>query len=474
MNNLNSSVRKNLLYNGAYQLFAILVPLITTPFLTRTIGSYGIGEYGFAYSIAYYFTLFVKLGLNNYGSREIALSRENKKDTSSKFWEIYLFQVFLCIAFVLLYLVYVFYISSNRRISLVFAMMVLSSGIDVMWFFWGLEEFRLTVRRDFIIKVLTTICIFCFIRQPEDTWKYCALISASLLVSQAILIISIKSRVEWVRPSINSVIKHIKPNLVLFIPIIAISLYKSMDKIMLGMMSTEVEVGFYQSSENLIQVPVTLIASIGTVMQPRMSIMVSNKVNQEDIDGLFNKSIGIAMFLSTSLGFGLMTVAREFVPMFFGKGFEKCILLFYVLLPSCLFIAFANVIRTQYLIPYKKDREYVISLLCGAFINLAFNSALIPRLQSVGAAIGTLLAESSVCIVQSILMRKDKGVKQYVRIALPFVVSGVAMFLIWNWVVIDLGNKVINLGVKIFAAGGTYLLILYVLNRLFRKCFARR
>jgi O-antigen/teichoic acid export membrane protein len=245
-----------------------------------------------------------------------------------------------------------------------------------------------------------------------------------------------------------------------------------MDKIMLGVMSNKKEVGFYQSSENLIQVPIALITSLGTVMQPRMSNMISNNADTSKIEDLFKKSIALAMFLSTSLGFGIMTVAQEFVPLFYGNGFEKCIILFYVLLPSCIFIAFANVVRTQYLIPNKKDKEYVISLLSGAAINLVFNTILIPHLQSIGAAIGTLVAESSVCIVQSLLMRREKSVRKYISMSIPFVISGGMMFFIWNGILINMNSIIIGLLVKIIFAGFTYLIVLALVFFMW-KCFLK-
>lgn len=457
------ALRTNIIYNSAYQLFAILVPLITTPYLSRTIGAFGIGEYGYAYSVAFYFTIFIKLGLNNYGSREIALFRQSKEKTSKKFWEIYTTQAFLCAALTLIYILYSLFISNNKNISFLFILMVLSAGIDVTWFFWGLEEFKLTAKRDFVIKLITTASIFLFVKNEDDTWKYCLLMSASLLLSQLLLLPSLKNRISWSKPSKESVIRHIKPNLTLFIPIIAISIYKTMDKIMLGAMTSENEVGYYQSSDNVIQVPIALITSLGTVMQPRISKMIADNKSRDIIDRLTKKSMTLAILLSTSIGFGIMSVSKEFVPLFYGDGFGKCITLFSILLPSCIFVAFANVIRTQYLIPNKKDRQYVISLLVGAAINLVLNALLIPRLQSIGAAIGTLVAETSVCISQVILVRKEMQIRGYITLSIPFLISGTFMYLLWNNKTINIQNNIISLIVKIVLAASTYLLSLSII-----------
>lgn len=463
------SVKANFIYNSIYQLTAIIIPIITTPYLSRILGAEGIGIYGFGYSIANYFAMFIKLGLNNYGAREIAYIRDDQELLSVTFWEMYLFQLAVGLTISVTYFVYGFVFSNNRTIALIFILYVISAMLDITWFFWGIEEFRLTVKRDFIIKILTTVGIFLLVKTADDTWKYCLLLCGGFLLSQMLLWPNLKGVISWRKPTLSGIKRHIKPNFVLFIPIIAISLYKTMDKIMLGIMSTSAEVGYYHNSENIIQVPTMLIYSLGTVMQPRMSNMVSNQTSESVMESVFMKSIILAMFLSSSVGFGIMTVANEFVPLFYGPGFEKCIQLYIILLPSCLFLAFANVIRTQYLIPRKKDREYIISLFSGAGVNLVLNAMLIPRFQSVGASIGTLAAEATVCIIQAALMRKEKSMKKYIVQSSPYVVAGLLMFLLWNHVSFPISNMFFSMLIKIALAGTFYLIVLFVLLSFLEK-----
>lgn len=147
---------------------------------------------------------------------------------------------------------------------------------------------------------------------------------------------------------------------------------------MLGIMSTMKEVGYYENSNKLTQIPVMAITSLGTVMLPRMSNLVANGRNEET-KKYIQKSLIISMFLSSSMAFGLSAISKEFVPFFYGRGFEKCINLIPVLLLSSIFISFANVIRTQYLIPYKKDNIYIVSVFLGAFVNMGINLLLISK-----------------------------------------------------------------------------------------------
>lgn len=402
--------------------------MITTPYISRVLGSNGIGLYSFNNSIAYYFVIFTMLGLNNYGNREVARSRDNKKKLSKSFFSIYALQFICGIITNTIYLIYCIYISKNFTLSISIWPFVLSAIFDINWFFFGIENFRFTVIRNVIIKILTTISIFVFVNEKSDVVSYCLILSFGMLLSNLSLWTVLNKYVDFYRPKLEEIRVHIRPNLLLFVTVLSVSLFKIMDKIMLGMISASSEVGLYESAEKIINIPTAFVLSLGTVMLPRMSNIVANKDDSQTID-LINKSIMFAMFLSTSFCFGIMAISKEFVPIFFGSGFEKCIYLLWILLPSSVFIAFANVIRTQYLLPNGDDKTYVISAIIGAVINLTVNYIMIPFLASIGAAIGTLISEAVVCIYQSSKAKKALPINQYIKNSLPFLISGIVMFI---------------------------------------------
>lgn len=462
---------KNFTYNTMYRIFAIIVPLVTTPYLTRRIGASGLGLYGYVYSVAMYYNLFIKLGLNNYGNREIARVRQDKDKLSSTFSEIYVFQ-FLCgVVVSLVYLFYSLYISELRSLSLILILYVISSGLDITWFFWGMEDFKSTVLRDFIVKILSTIAIFVFVKTHDDTWKYALILSASFLVSQLILWPNVKRYIKLVKPSAKGVIKHIAPNFILFIPSIAVSFYKIMDKIMLGKLSTIEEVGYYESCEKILAVPLSVVESLGTVMQPRVSNLVAKNTDKKTINEITYKSITLMVFLTSVIGFGIMSVADEFVPLFYGKGFDACILLFKAIIPSCLFLSFTNVFKTQNLLPYNKDKQYIVALFTGAVINVVTNALLIPRLDSVGAGIGTTFAEMGVCVVIILFVCREISMKKILFQVSPFVISGVAMYILGQQINIDVSGALVNILIKIVICGAVYFVTLLMLLIIETKVF---
>lgn len=466
-----SSIKKNFMYNSIYQIMIMFIPLITTPYISRVLGASGVGSYSYAYSIANYYVLFIMLGLNNYGNRSIAKVRDNKIELEKTFWSIYSMQFVLGVIFNIIYLLYCFTFSSNFNVSLAVSFYVISACFDVNWFFFGLEKFKLTVIRNTIIKILTTICIFIFVKESTDILIYCLIMTIGLLISQLALWPYILRNINFYKPTIKEITVHIKPNLFLFLTVIAVSLFKIMDKVMLGIMTTTTEVGYYESAEKIIAIPTALITSLGTVMLPRMTNMISNNSTQDK--KLIYWSMLFAMFISSSMCFGIMGVSKEFVPLFYGDGFEKCIDLFIILLPTCIFMAYANVIRTQYLLPHQMDKDYVISAFLGAGVNLTVNWILIPIHGCIGAAIGTFFAEAIVCLYQAYAVRKYLPIKKYFYKSLCFILAGIIMFLvIFN---IDIGNIsiFIKLFIKILIGVVLYFVILGI-QILFRKYILKK
>ena len=419
-----ASIKSNYIYSVAYQILSIIVPIFTIPYVSRIFGAKGLGIYSYTASISQYFVLFAMLGLNNYGVRTIAMVRNDKKQLNRTFSEIWFMQLGTSIVVFLLYICFAFLCGGLYKIYFgIQFLFVASTFIDINWFFFGIEKFRLTVLRNSIIKVLSLISIFVFIHSNDDLWLYILIHSLSIFISASVLWPNVLSNIHIIKPSIKGVMKHIKPNMVMFIPVVAISIYKYMDKIMLGTFSIE-QTGYFENSEKILSVILGLVTALGTVMLPRMSNLIAN--NQREIAiNYFVRSMNFIMFLSVGITVGFFVVSDVFVPIFFGKGFEPCERILYGLAISTIFSSWANVIRTQFLIPNHKDNVYVISVILGALINFIGNFCLIRRYGAMGAVFSTIIAEATVAIVQTMASFKDLPYLKMFSNAIVFICIGV-------------------------------------------------
>lgn len=456
-----SNIKKNFIYNVLYQVLVLILPLITVPYVSRVLGSSGIGIFSYTYSIVNYFMLIAMLGINNYGNRTIAKVRDNKNELSKNFFGIYFIQLVMSIIMILLYVLYfTFFNIDYKIIAIIQSIYLFSNMLDINWFFFGLEKFKLTVTRSTIVKLLSLILIFMFVKTKNDLWIYTLILSGSTLLSQILLFSFLRKEIKFVKITKKDIRSHIKPILTLFIPVIAISLYKVMDKIMLGNMSIINEVGYYEQAEKIIGIPVGIITALGTVMLPRISNLVAKNKDKE-IKKYIKKSINFMMFLAFPMCLGLIAISNNFIPIFLGKSFIKSSTLVNYLSITILFLSFANVIRTEYLIPKEKDKIYIVSVMLGAISNLIINYLLIPKYSSVGATIGTIFAEFFVMIYQVICVRKELPIKEYLKDISSYLYKSLIMFSIIS--LINYTN--LNVILKIFLQVVNGILIYFLLNR---------
>lgn len=406
----------------------MIIPILTAPYLARTIGATGVGTYSYTHSIVYYFMLLTLLGVNNYGNRSIAKVRDDKEKLSKTFWSIYALQLCMGAIMLLLYLTYVAVFDTEHSIiALCQSLFIVSAILDINWLFFGLEEFKKTVTRNSIIKICNVILIFLFVKDNSDVWKYTLIMSGMTCIGQLVLWGFARKKIRLVPIKFADIKKHIKPNLTLFIPVIAVSLYKMMDKIMLGSMSSMAEVGYYENAEKIINIPLALITALGTVMLPRMSNIIA-KGETHKINAYISKSTKFVMFASFAMCAGLIAVGKNFAPLFFGEEFEKTGVLIMLLSSTLPMISFANVLRTQYLIPKEMDSIFIKSVFLGAITNLIMNLIFIPNYGSIGACFGTITAEIMVMAYQAFKVKGRLPVQQYLRQSLPFLIKAIIMF----------------------------------------------
>lgn len=461
-----SSIKKNYFYNLIYQLLLIILPLITAPYVSRTVGAEGLGIYSFSYSIAQYFALFILLGVNNYGNRTIAAIRNNKEKKEITFWEIYKLQFSLGILVVSIFLIYLtIFVKENINIFLMQIIYLISVVLDINWYFFGNEEFKITVTRNTIVKILTVIATFIFVKSKDDLNVYAFLLCISYLISQLILWFFLLKKIKYHKTKIKDSIKHLKENLLLFIPVIATSIYVLTDKVMLGFICTMKDVGYYEYAEKLRNIPMGFISALGTVMLPTITNMIAIGKKNETVE-YTRKSMIFSMFCAFALTFGLSGIANEFIPIFYGSGFYESIILLQILSLSIIFASWANVIRTQILIPYKKDKIYVISTVLGALVNIILNYYLIIKYNAVGAVIATVISEFVVAFYQTIKIKNELNVKKIIKYIIQFLITGIVMFRIVRFIGENLGTHIltiiieVSVGTLVYVVSNILLLII--------------
>lgn len=455
------SITKNYFYNLCYQILVIIIPIITTPYISRTLGAKEIGIYSYVYSIVSTFILFGTLGITLYAQREIAYTQNNIKERSKVFFELCIIR-FITIGISIV--VYYFTCIKNQDYSLYYIILlaeIVANCIDISWLLQGMEQFKKTVVRNIIVKVLSTIAIFIFVKKSSDLYLYTIIRAASVFLGNLSLLVYIPKYVICVKLNELEIKKHIKPILLLFIPQIALQIYMVLDKTMIGnVLSEKSEVGYYEQAQKIIRLLLSVITSLGTVMVPRMASVYVNK-DEEKIKYYMNKSFDFVLALAVPMTLGLIAISKYFVPVFYGEGYEKVITLLIVGSPLIIVIGLNNITGVQFLLPTKKQKEFTIAVLLGSITNFLLNFIFIKKWESAGATFTSVIAELIILLVEIFYCKKYVSIKEIGKISLKKVIAGIGMFLVIIFIPYYI-NNIVTLFIKCCVGAALYFLILWV------------
>ena len=462
---MKKSITKNYLYNLAYQILVMILPIIITPYISRVLGAENIGIYSYTLSISTFFILFGSLGIALYGQREIAYLQNDKKKYSNTFWEILILR---CITMTISIIIFYFtFAIGNNNYNLYYKILILEligNMLDISWFFQGLEEFKKTVLRNTIVKLIALFLTFTLIKTKNDLPIYFVIYVLSVLLGNLSLWLYLPKYLSKVKFTELKIFRHLKPTIALFIPQIAIQVYTLLDRTMIGtIIADKSEVGYYEQSQKIVKTTLTIITSLGTVMLPRVASTFAEG-NNEKINEYMKNSFELVFMLAFPLIFGLISVSDAFVPFFFGEGYDKVIVLIKVICPIILLIGLSNVIGMQYLLPTKKQKEYTLSVLYGAIVNFIFNSLLIPKYGAIGASIGTVIAETTVTGTQIIYTRKDFDYKKILKYTKNYIIASVIMFICLLITRHFIANNVISVIAQVLVGMIVYALILVIMK----------
>lgn len=478
-----ATVKKNFIYNLCYQIFALITPFVTAPYVARVLGSAGVGQYSYAHTIVTYFTILGCLGFGYYTQREIAASQKDIKEQSKLFWEI---QVLKTISLVIALIAYVIvinleYFNDYRILLYVLSISLLSNIFDISFFFQGKEMFSQLAIRNSLVRIIGILLLFLFVKTSDDVWIYALSQAIISLIANVALWPLVSRNLVPVQRSELIISRHIVPVLKLFIPTLAVSLYTLLDKILIEALIpgeiicqyndgsqvvskvSDVENGYYSQAEQIVKLTLTIFFSLSSVMVSRNA----DDFSRGKIDS-FNRNISNTVDILCITGFpimmGLIALSNNFCPWFLGLGYEKVPNLIIIFSPLVLFIGLSNILGRQYLIPQKRDNEFTVAICSGAIINVLLNVLLIPRLYSYGAAFASITAEFAVVLVMVYMIRNEFSIWLIIKRNWKSLLASSVMFLFLFYTQSKLLPSIINTIVLFFEGSIIYLSLLFVLR----------
>lgn len=462
----NISLKKNFLMNIILTMSSIIFPLITFPYVSRVLGPVGTGKVSFASSVINYFSLFAQLGIPTYGIRVCAEVRDDHEKLTRTVQELLTINLIMDVityAAFAVSLVIVPRFRTDRALLVVISSTIFLTSIGMEWLYKALEQYTYITVRSMIFKLVALVSMFLLVHQQSDYVIYGAI---SILASSASNVLNFVNAHHYIgfKPVGNyNFKKHLKPIGIFFAMSCATTIYTNLDTIMLGFMSGDAEVGYYNAAVKIKTVLVSVVTSLAAVLLPRASYYVANN-DMNDFKKIAQKALNFTIIIALPLTIYFMLFAKQGIYFLSGDQYHNSILPMQWIMPTVLFIGISNITGLQILIPLGKEKIVLYSEVAGALTDLILNWLLIPHLLSTGAAIGTLAAEFVVLLVQFFAI-KDQLVEafkeiHYGRILLALILGIAASF----WTLYLHMGDFITLLISAILFFGLYFVVLLVMH----------
>ena len=463
------SITQNTFYNVLLNLAAVVFPLITAPYVSRVLEPDGIGLFNFSNTYAGYFALVAMLGIPTYGVREVAKLKDDKEALSqliSQLMSIATITTLVVSIIYILTIVAIGQLSENNLIFLIAGFAIYLAPFKINWYYQGIEDFGVITKVSLVVRTLSVICLFVFVREKDDLIIYVILSILGGVLANIWNFLRMWRMEIKPRFTLQGLKQHMSPLMILFASSIAVSIFTVLDTLMIGFIKDYEETGYYTSAMHISRIILSAVTSLSLVAVPRISYYMKNR-DYDNIDILVSKSFSVVSFLAFPTAIGMACIAPTFAPLFFGVKFVGSVIPMMILSFLVIIIGFNNLTGTQILIGMGYDKYFLYSMLVGTLSNFILNCILIPYMGAVGASIASIIAEVLVLLVSGIMVLRKTSIRFEIKSSIIKNLIGSLSFIPFL-LFLQQSLKGWTL-VAVFVVGGSFI---YLIIEMLLKCSA--
>lgn len=425
------SLKLNAIWNFIYTGTNMFFPLLTAPYVSRVLGASNLGQVDFAKSFVQWFVVFATFGISTYGVRAISQVRDQRDKMSEVFSELFIVNFIFSVLSVIIYFVIIFNNSNfldELSLFIVMSLSIVLNAVNIDWFYQGIEEYNYITVRNFIIKVISLIVIFVFVRDSDDYLVYGLVSVLGLGASGVLNVIHSQNYTDFTLKKLE-IGKHIKPMGVFFLITFIINIYTNLDRTLLGFISTSSSVAFLTRAKSVTSMGASVSNSIASVTMPRASYYL--KSDMKSYEKLINEVPKYMMILTIPMVVGISFLSPEIMYILGGDDFLDASTLLAVISIVIVLSSLSTFLQNQILVPSGNERYGLISSIISSVVSIALNIILIPRYGYMGAGVALVLAEFSAVLSRfAFIKRLDfKFVRIIDQSTVKYVIASLAMIL---------------------------------------------
>lgn len=442
------SIKRNFIMNAILNASSFIFPLITFPYVSRVLMPVGTGKVAAATALIAYFSMVAQLGIPTYGIRACAKVRDDREKLSKTVHEIFFINLIMSIVVYIVFFWALFNIkqlAEDRTLYIICSTTIVFNLLGMEWLYKALEQYSYITMRSILFKFIALILVFVLIHDQEDYLFYGVTTIFAAAGSNVMNFINARKYISFKKIGQYDLKQHLKPVGVFFAMSVATTVYTNLDSVMLKFMIGDEEVGYYNAAVKVKTIVVSLVTSIGTVLLPRVSYYIERKMHKE-FKEVTAKAFNLVILMSLPLVVYFIFCAKEAIVVLSGAAYMPAVVPMQIIMPTVFLIGLTNIMGIQILVPQGREKMVLVSEVVGAIVDLTINFLLIPEYGCVGAAIGTLVAEFAVLVVQMItlwkfvleVIKRVKGVKIIIACA----IAGAATYFVS---LVPLSNSLIML-----------------------------
>lgn len=409
MRKSDKSIKLNFIMNAILTMSNFIFPLITFPYVSRVLLPSGIGKVSFATSLISYFNIFAQLGIPTYGIRACAKARDNREELTRIAHELLTINLIMSVVsyfLLLLALIFIPRLKEDKLLYIIVSFTIVLTSIGMEWIYKALEKYTYITIRSLIFKLVAVVAMYLLVHKQADYTIYGGITVFAASASNIYNFVNVHKYIKMKPVGNYNLKRHFKPIIAFFAMACATTIYTHLDMVMLGFMKSDEDVGYYNAAIKIKTILVSIVTSLGTVLLPRASYYVEYSL-LDDFRRITKKALNFVFLLSVPLLIFFILFATQGIYFLSGSAYAGSIVPMQVIMPTLVLIGISNITGIQILVPTGREIIVLYSEIAGAVVDVIINMILIPKMASVGAAIGTVAAEMVVLAVQLWFLRRE-------------------------------------------------------------------
>lgn len=463
-----NSVKTNYIFNFINSITQVLLPLITFPYASRILLPDGIGHVNSFISIINVVILCTSLGIPLYAVKEVSRLRNNIRQLNLITIEILsLHSLLTLLGYVIVGLLCIFIPQINADISLflLLSLSIVFTTIGCEWFYQAVEDFKYITIRGVIIRLLSIIFLFVFVKTKEDIMWYAAFTVLGILGSNIFNFFRLSKylKLQYLDFRRLKPLKHLQGVIKIFAFNVVTSVYVQLNTVFLSFSQSDMAAGYYTAALKLNLTALLINYSLSNVMLPRLNNLIATG-NKEKFEEMAQKSYDFTFALTLPMAIGLIFISPYAVILLSGQAFSPSIIVSQIMSFTIFFIGLSNVLGIQMLFPLGYMSKVIFCVCVGCVADILLCLFFIPSMSQDGAAIAYLMAEMMVTICLFFVGRKVLPLKYFKKSYFIYILASIIMsILLFVESYLHL-NYIVKLFVMIITGMVIYIVILFIFN----------